>query len=165
MFAVDQITTLGKYYKEFKKLNEAASEMAPGMDVVELLKGMKPINVEIVCDDNYDPKSILIDAKDTIQTLADLVIEGFVNQMAASMVASDETEEGQQIDFNEFMKLKINSLVWNLYSLQLLPSGSVVIEVPEEALNAVEDETNGMIMTNDHDSYESYDVSNDGFGE
>ena len=85
--------------------------------------------------------------------------------MAASMVASDETEEGQQIDFNEFMKLKINSLVWNLYSLQLLPSGSVVIEVPEEALNAVEDETNGMIMTNDYDSSESYDVSNDGFGE
>ena len=150
---------------ELNELNEAASEMAPGMDVVELLKGMKPINVEIVCDDNYDPKSILIDAKDTIQTLADIVIEGFVNQMAASMAASDETTEGQQVDFNEFIKLKINSLVWNLYSLQLLPSGSVVIEVPEEALNAVEDETNGLIMDNDYDSYESYDVSNDGFGE
>ena len=150
---------------ELNELNEAASEMAPGMDVVELLKGMKPINVEIVCDDNYDPKSILIDAKDTIQTLADIVIEGFVNQMAASMAASDETTEGQQVDFNEFIKLKINSLVWNLYSLQLLPSGSVVIEVPEEALNAVEDETNGLIMDNDYDSSESYDVSNDGFGE
>lgn len=122
------------------ELNEATSEMVPGVDVAEMLSGMAPVSIQIVCNDNYDPTAISIDAKNAIQTLADVVINGIVNQMLASMAeaSAEEAAGAEEMDMSQFMSLTVNTLTWNLKDIQTLPANSVVIELPEEAKNAVD---------------------------
>lgn len=121
------------------ELKEASANMMPGLDVPELLNNIAPVDVKIVCDENYDPTSILIDAKDAVQGLADAVINSVVNQMLAAMATEDGAAEGaEEMDMSQFMNLTVNTLIWNLKTIQTLPAGSVIIELPEEAKNAVD---------------------------
>ena len=128
------------------ELNETTSELLPGMDVAQMLTSMDPVDIKIICDENYDPTAIFIDAKAAVQTLADVVIGGIVNQMLAAMVnESGETVEGaEEMDMSQFMKLTVNTLVWNFNKIQTLPANSVVIELPAEAQNAIEVQSEDM---------------------
>jgi hypothetical protein len=142
------------------ELNEATSTMLPGMDVAEMLVGIEPIDIKIVCDENYDPTAIFVDAKAAVQTLVDVVVNGIVNQMLASMseASEEETADAEEMDMSQFMSITINTLVWNLNKIQTLPAGSVVIELPEEAKNAVETSAVMPSASDDYESTEPYDA-------
>lgn len=139
------------------ELNEATSTMLPGMDVAEMLVGIEPIDIKIVCDANYDPTAIFVDAKAAVQTLVDVVVNGIVNQMLASMAeaSEEETADAEEMDMSQFMSITVNTLVWNLNKIQTLPAGSVVIELPEEAKNAVDANA---VTTYDYESNEPLDA-------
>ena len=126
--------------EQAEEINEAADQMMPGVDVAAILAQIKPIDVQFVCDENYDPKSIVLDAKEAVQTLMDVIIQQILVPMMSSM--AEGSEEAEQVDPASMFKFNIDTCKWSIYDIQTLPAGSVIIELPEEAKTAVEQPVN-----------------------